>query len=106
MAAPEAFRVARKLRFSLRDLFKFGEVTLNVGRDANGRSLHHWKDTRTREAILKFENEYVKARNARIKKHFVTYGESMESMLTFQQAERVRLEASLHKYKKVTFIIA
>ena len=55
---------------------------------------------------MKFEDEYVKARNARIKKHFVTFGEDMDSTLTFQSAERKRLEASFHKLNKVMFTIA
>lgn len=58
------------MRFSLRDLFEFGEVTINVGTDAKGLPYHHWKDTRTTDQVNQFEVDYIKQRNARIQKHF------------------------------------
>ena len=66
-AAQLAVKIARKMRFNLRDIYSFGEVTQNVGLDKNGLPVHRWTDMRSLDEVVTFEEDFNKERNARIR---------------------------------------
>ncbi len=66
-AAQLAIKIARKMRFTLRDIYAFGDVTHNVGLDKNGLPVHRWTDMRSLDKVVAFEDDFNKERNARIR---------------------------------------